>query len=254
MRTLIEEYNQIQKEILDSFATKWNPEKCESDFRTDVMTFYGFETKFGWNILLNAIYIIDDSELAKESFNKFDLQGPARHSDIGERYLRLSGVLNAAYQQKLAIQNLIELFKLQNNKNYLERLSKNELIFLRNKIAAHSANYIETKEDSEHKFDVYEISRPDLQSGRIKLLRNQHGFEDYDIFKGIIEFDKLIVEILSLLIGKLIKKKYNNQGNFYEKYQHLNIKKEGGLVSGNTIIKFQNFDKKISLDNQHKIE
>lgn len=243
MKTLIEEYNQIQKEILDSFATKWNPDKCEIDFRTDVMNFFGFETKFGWNILLNAIYIIDDGELAKESFNKFDLQGPARHSDIGERYLRLSGILNVAYQQKLAIQNLIELFKLKDKKDFFEQLSKNELIVLRNKIAAHSANYNETQEDSEHKFDVYEISRPDLQSGRIKLLRNQHNFEDYNIFNAISEFDKLVVEILSLLIGKLIRKKYNNQGNFYKKYQDLNTKKEGGLIIGNTTIKFQNFAK-----------
>ncbi|HRZ97071.1 MAG TPA: hypothetical protein P5084_05905 [Paludibacter sp.] len=243
MRTLIEEYNQILKEILDGFAIKWNPEKRASDIRVDVMTFYGFEMKFGWNILLNAIYIIDDSELAKESFNKFDLQGPARHSDIGERYLRLSGVLNAAYQQKLAIQNLIELFKLQNKKKYLERFSKNELIVLRNKIAAHSVNYNEINKDSEYKFDVFEISRQDLKNGKIKLLRNQQYFEDYDINKVICDFDKLIIEILSLLIGKLIKKKYNNQGVFYEKYQQLNIKKEGGLILGNTIIRFQNFDK-----------
>ena len=243
MSTIIEKYNELQKEILSNFAFKWNAEKCETTFRGDVKKFYGFEKEFGWNIILNAYYIIDDTELAKKSFNKFDLQGPSRHQDVGERYLRLYGFLNAVYQQKLAIDNLMEVHKILKHKEYSKQLSNNELLVLRNKIAAHSANYNLTKEDSEHKFDVYEISRPDLQADGVRLLRNQHDFEVFELDKAIKEFDRLIEEILSVIVGKLIKRIFNNQGKYYADYQIVNKLKDGAILVGETIIEFKKNNK-----------
>lgn len=239
MDNLIQEYNQIQKDILHDYAVNWNSENGESTFRTGIKKFYGFEKEFSWNILLNAFYTIDDTEFAKESFKKFDLQGPSRHKDTGERYLRLYGILNALYQQKLAIQNLMEIHKLSDIKLYSKKLMNNEMLVLRNKIAAHSTNYFETKDDSEHKFDVYEISRPDLQSDKIVLLRNQKDFEEYDIKNGINDFDKLIETILSQIIGKLIRKVFKNQGDYYQRYKRLNILKDGNLIINDTIFRFK---------------
>ena len=171
MESIISNYINIQKEILSDFSKRWNAENCKTTFRDDVKKFYGFEKRFGWNIILNSYYVIDDTELAKDSFKKFGLQGPSRHLDIGERYLRLYGLLNSIYQQKLAIDNLMEIFKLSNVKELSKKLNQCDIIILRNKIGSHSTNYMLTKEDSEHKFDVYEISRPDLQFDKIKLLR-----------------------------------------------------------------------------------
>jgi hypothetical protein len=236
MTTTIEQYNNLQKKILHNFAIRWKGEKCKTTFRDDVKKFYGFEKKFGWNIILNSYYIIDDTELAKKSFKQFDLQGPARHQDIGERYLRLYGFLNSIYQQKLAVDNLMEVFKLSKQKEFLKKLSENELLILRNKIGAHPSNYKHVKKDSEHKFDVYEISRLDLQIDRIRLRRNQNHFEDYDLNKAIEDFDKLIEEILCELIGKIIKKIYNNQGEIYSEYQRINEIKNGAIMLGEIII------------------
>jgi len=240
MTTTIEKYNDLQKKILHNFASRWDGEKCITTFRDDVKKFYGFEKEFGWNIILNSYYIIDDTELSKKSFKQFDLQGPARHRDIGERYLRLYGFLNSVYQQKLAVDNLMEVFKLPKQKEFSEKLAKNELLTLRNKIGAHSSNYKHVKEDSEHKFDVYEISRPDLQIDRIKLLRNQKHFEEYDLNKAIKDFDKLIEEILCELTGKIIKKLFKNQGKLYNEYLKINEIKNGAIIIGETIIRFEN--------------
>ncbi|RXP50780.1 hypothetical protein EC396_12300 [Lutibacter sp. HS1-25] len=233
MNTIIEKYNSIQKDILHNFAVKWKDEECKTTFRDDVKKFYGFEKKFGWNILLNAFYIIDDTELAKQSFKKFELHGPSRHKDIGERYLRLYGLLNAIYQQKLAIQNLLEIYKINNKKEIIEKLANLELIDLRNKIGAHSTNFNQIKSDSEHIFDVYEISRPDLETGEIKLLRNQNHFENFDLDKMIKSFDKEIEQILCLMIGKVIKKLFNNQGKLFEKYLTINELRDGIMIIKN---------------------
>lgn len=237
--TTIEKYNDLQKQILSDFAMRWDGEKCKTTFRDDVKKYYGFEKEFGWNIMLNSYYIIDDTELAKKSFKKFDLQGPSRHRDTGERYLRLYGFLNSVYQQKLAIDNLMEVFKLPKKAEFSKKLSGNELLVLRNKIGAHPSNYKNVKEDSEHKFDVYEISRPDLQMDKLKLLRNQNHPEDYNLDKDIKDFNRLIEEILSELTGKIIKKLFNNQGKIYAEYQRINAIKEGAIIIGETIIRFQ---------------
>lgn len=240
MTTTIEKYNDLQKEILSNFSIRWDGEKCKTTFRDDVKKFYGLEKEFGWNIILNSYYIIDDTELAKKSFKQFDLQGPSRHQDIGEKYLRLYGFLNSVYQQKLAVDNLMEVFKLAKQIDFSKRLNENELLILRNKIGAHPSNYKVVKEDSEHRFEVYEISRPDLQMDRLRLLRNQNHFEDYDLTKAIVIFDKLIEDILCELTGKIIKKLFNNQGKIYSDYQKINEIKNGAIIVGETIIRFQN--------------
>lgn len=236
METIIEKYNNLQKEILSDFSLKWDGENCEKTFRDDVKKFYCFEKRFGWNILLNAFYVIDDTEFAKKSFKEFDLQGPSRHRDVGERYLRLYGLLNAAYQQKLAVVNLLEIHKVINKKQFLKKLGETNLIIIRNKIGAHSTNFFSTKDDSEHKFDVYEISRPELENGRIRLLRNQKDFENYNLENSINDFNKLIEEILSIVIGKVIKKKFKDKGKHYKEYQIINEIRNGAiLVNGNRI-------------------
>ena len=238
METIIEKYNNLQKEILSDFSLKWDGEGCETTFRNDVKDFYGFEKKFGWNILLNAFYVIDDTELAKKSFKEFDLQGPSRHRDVGERYLRLYGLLNATYQQKLAVENLLEIHKVEKKKEFKKKLTESELIIIRNKIGAHSANFLSTRDDSEHKFDVYEISRPELERGKIRLLRNQNDFENYDLEKAIKEFNELVEEILSIVIGKVIKKIFKNQGKHFKEYQTINEIRNGAMLVNGNLIKF----------------
>lgn len=237
--SIIEKYIEIQKEILSDFSLRWDGEKCKSTFRDDVKKYYGFEKNFGWNIMLNSYYVINDTELAKDSYKQFELQGPSRHKDIGERYLRLYGLLNAIYQQKIAIENLCEVFKIPNYKNLLETLNNCDLVILRNKIASHPSNYLKIKEDSEHKFDVYEISRPDLQSDQITLLRNQKHFEYYDLNKSISDFDFLIETILESITEKVVKKIFNNQGKHFKNLQNVKLIREGAIIGKDYVIKFK---------------
>lgn len=239
MQSVIEKFIDIHKGILSDFSMKWDADTCEETFRDDIKKYYGFESKFGWNIMLNSYYVLDDTELAKASFIKFQLQGPSRHKDTGERYLRLYGLLNSVYQQKIAIDNLVEIFKLPNSKLISKQLNNCAIIILRNKIAAHPSNYSLIKEDSEHKFDVYEISRPDLDSDCITLLRNQDHFEKYDLMKILKEFDDRIENLLELITTKIIKKIFNNNGKYYQKLDELKQIRDGAIIFGDKIIRFK---------------
>jgi hypothetical protein len=43
METIIEKYNNLQKEILSDFSLKWDGENCEITFRDDVKKLYSGE-------------------------------------------------------------------------------------------------------------------------------------------------------------------------------------------------------------------
>lgn len=206
-------------------------EECE--------VYFGFESKFGWNILMNSIYVFQDTEIAKSSFQKFKLDGQNINTEdngvnIGERYLRLYGILNTIYLQKGAILNLIELFKLPNKSEIKSRIESLEIIELRNKAGSHLTNYIpkSTKDDGngdkeiikENQFDLYEISRPCIMRGTIRLMKNQEVFENYDIHKAIIEFNEYIINVILSICKKVIKKRFCNQGKHYANLSKLENK------------------------------
>jgi len=186
---------------------------------------------------MNAFYVFEDTELSKKDYKKFGLQGPCRHDNIGEKYLRLYGILNSFYQQFLALRNLMELFKLEPREKYIEQLQESDCIKLRNKIAAHSTNY--STDRNSKKFDVFEISRPDLIRGEIRLLKNQNDFETYNLNSAINDFDEIAQIILSSILEKFLKKKFNNQGKHYNEFKILEKLRNGAIELGNNIIEFK---------------
>jgi hypothetical protein len=233
--SIIERQIGILRTILSGLAE--NDKNESEDFIIFTKKYFGFDTEFGWNILMNAFYVFEDTELAKKDFKQFELQGPSRHKNIGEKYLRLYGILNSFYQQNLALLNLMELFKLDSKELWSKQLKESDCIRLRNKIAAHSTNY--STDRNTKVFDVYEISRPELEHGNIRLLKNQKTFETYDLKESIEDFNKKVQEILSEILMKFIKKKFNNQGKNYEEYKKLEKLKNGAIEFGDQIIEFK---------------
>lgn len=94
--SIIERQIGVLRSILGDFAE--NDKNGSDDFIKSTNNYFRFDTNFGWNILMNAFYVFEDTELAKRDFEQFDFQGSARHKNIGEKYLRLYGILNSFYQ------------------------------------------------------------------------------------------------------------------------------------------------------------
>jgi hypothetical protein len=214
--TKIDQYRKLLHHILGEFALKWDSETETDSFEIGTKKYFGFESQFGWNVLMNALYVFDDTEMAKESFKQYGFNEFTPYQDVGRRYLLLYGLLNSCYQQKIAIENLIEIFKLANKKQFKDQLSSTQMIELRNKVGAHPSNYMNI-DDTNQKFDVYEISRSDLSWGRIELLKNQDIFESYNLIELETEFDCLIENIFRQIVSKVIKRKFNNQGKIFDK-------------------------------------
>ena len=53
-----------------------------------------------WFFLCTSMDVVGDASGAIHNFLRFGLDGPARFDDIGERYLRLYGLLSAVYAQQ----------------------------------------------------------------------------------------------------------------------------------------------------------
>lgn len=190
------------KELIDSIANvqsefaKIQESKYDS-FREEIKTRFGFEKEFGWNILHNAITVFEDTEMAKSSYFN------SEYSELGERYLRLYGLLSAIYLQYNVIINLGNIFHVYSPKELKRELDRYNIIQLRHKASSHSSNYLHNDFNSESKTNVYEISQHELEYERIVLERNQRDFENYDLVKDIADFDSKVITILLMIKSKL---------------------------------------------------
>jgi len=215
--TKIEKLTNLLAGILDHFASQ--PDKENVRFITLIKDKFGFEKEFGWNKLLNAIYLLQDTELAKKSFRKFSLQGPSSDNDIGERYLRLYGILNAYCLQKDAAINLVEVFKIKDKTQVKNDFDQLNIIQLRNKVA-HLAAYSSDRREKQ-KIDVYELHQFKLSIGEIVLCKNQVDFEEYNLNDSMDEFDTYLGQLLVAINKKLIKKVFSSQGEFQIKLEKI---------------------------------
>ncbi|OGR22724.1 MAG: hypothetical protein A2277_04460 [Desulfobacterales bacterium RIFOXYA12_FULL_46_15] len=106
----------------------------KDDFLKHVQTCLKLNDSEDWNYILASEDILEDSNAAIASFLRFGVSGPTKYDDLGEKYLRLYGVLNATYLQQYAILNLYKFFQctnLNSLKNEIESLKIREL---RNKL------------------------------------------------------------------------------------------------------------------------
>ena len=218
--SVIGEQIEFFQEILDHLARRHREE--DGPFLPLANKYFCFDSEFGWNKLVNAIYIFEDTQLAILNFKSFGIVG-CNQNEIGEAYLRLYGVLNALYQQSLATINMMEIFKLDPRHQYLAPLKDAEILKLRHKIAAHSSNYLDQNSDSSVP-SVYEISQQDLLEGKIVLLRDQRLVEEYQLKPQIEVFQNLVEDILMAIAKKFVKKKFNNEGKWSEKIQSIERK------------------------------
>ena len=94
-----------------------------------------------WNFLCVAMDVVGDVSAAIRNFLQFGLDGPTRYQDVGERYLRLYGLQNAAYIQQQAVLKLFKLMNVPNPKAIQAELDDLKVRKLRHKLASHSTDY-----------------------------------------------------------------------------------------------------------------
>lgn len=96
----------------------------------DLYRFVGVETSRSYNFILDAFYLLEDTQLAKASFRDSEL----RDLDFGTLYLLYYGLLNACYMQQQATLVLCRELGVTDG---LETIKTADIVNFRNSFSAH---------------------------------------------------------------------------------------------------------------------
>ena len=226
---VLEDYlKEFRKLVNDCLVT--NDESKDKNIKD----LFGLKTVEDWNFICVSMDIAERSNSAICNFLRFSLNGPTKYENEGEKFLRLYGVLNAAYLQQEAIKQLRKRFNLEHD----EKVDTIRIRDIRNKIGAHSPSqgYREEKKrayltvllsDFKCFYAYYETEdekRPFTSFPR----------KDVDLEECLKEHCRDLIEVFDRTYKELIEKFWQEDGSksdkYTEKLKDLRIKKNGGEV------------------------
>ncbi len=187
--------------------------------------------------------------MAIQNFLRFGLDGPARYEDIGERYLRLYGLLNAAYIQQDAVLKLYRLMSVPDPKNVKRWIDSLQIRDLRHKVGAHGVAYVNKDIRT---LESFVPVRARLEQFQCEYMNNETlAFQRVDLKQCVEEHSKLMVELLATIYEKATKTAYKGNQKKLEKHKEklhdLGIIRDGGII-----IESPGGDKLVQLNVHHQ--
>ena len=212
------------------------------DFKSHVQKHLKLNKPEDWDYILASEDILEDSNSAISSFLRFGLSGPTKYNDLGEKYLRLYGLLNATYLQQQAILNLYRYFQCPDPKDIIKEIEELEVREIRHKLGAHSADYLAKNKKEIHAFVPVQILLEDFKCEYLNHITNDVHKVD---LKLVIESHlKLMCNIYYKITVKSIKTIFKNNSNkAQELIEQISPFKE--MINGAALMKKGNSDEYI---------
>lgn len=228
---ITENYMQAIRDLINSKVRKYQePTKKYNTFSEYIKHKLFLSSDEDWGFLCACMDLVGDTNLAIENFIRFEIEGPTRYNDMGEKYLRLYGFLNATYMQQNAVLTLCEIFKiLKTEKDKIFNLKIREI---RNKLASHSNSY---RKDKNSKKDAIFLTRMSLSRKNVSYgFGNRSDFEELNLATLLDAHTKVLNDILDIILEKSITLIYKTNKNLKKKYserlEDLRQEKKGNLV------------------------
>jgi hypothetical protein len=185
-----------------------------------------------WDFLCNSMDVVGDASTAIRHFLQFGLDGPTRYQDVGERYLRLYGLLSAAYIQQQAVLKLCKLMNVPNPKAIKAKLDDLEIRALRHKLASHSTDYADPTTQN---IETYVPVRIGVDGFHCMYLNNQaKALQSVDLEAAVEEHCRLLISMMDTMYAKAIRTLYKGQSKklaeHTERLEDLRTEKDGGTV------------------------
>ncbi len=162
---------------------------------SDLYRFVGVEASRSYNFILDAFYLLEDTQLAKASFRDSNFQS----SDVGTLYLLYYGLLNACYMQQQATLVLCRELGITRG---LEAIKTAGIVNFRNSFSAHSPN--RGRGGEQHSFI---LDRHAMRDGRVEGYSANHVSGHLslqaNIFELLKEWDKSLEQVF-ILIGERV--------------------------------------------------
>jgi hypothetical protein len=193
---LIDHYIKILREVFSSCSIYFE------DFNTQILNFLSIDNIAEYNFIIDSLYLLEDTQLAKQNYKQYDLTGPTKLTDFGEIYLRLYGILNACYLQRQALIECGTNLKVDlDTKN----ISSAPIFEYRKIFAAHTVNV-----DYDKRKHSYILDRHALKSNEIKgytsnsLLGLQ--FKDAKLNELVQAWDSILASKLNQIVEFVLDK------------------------------------------------
>lgn len=153
-----------------------------------------------------CIDLLEDTECAIQEVYKNGIT--TNPKSIGEQYLRLYGVLNSTYLQMQATIDLVRLFNIPNQKLIRSELKSLKIIEIRNKIGAHTTNYLNMVEEKE----FYQLAQCTINKFGKKLLivSCSSNSEEIDLLVIMKQFTEKIESYLDIVCEKALSSLFKN--------------------------------------------
>ena len=189
-----------------------------------------------WNFVCVAMDILGDASLALHNFLRFGLDGPTRYDETGEKYLRLYGLLSAAYIQQQAALKLHKLMNCTAQKTFKSNADKLQIRSLRHQLASHSLDYFDFGDRTTSAFVPVRI---DLGGFNCTVTENRGDRSmSYDLRTALVEHCDFMLELLDAIYEKsyktLFKSHESKQIEHKAKLEDLRKIKAGYLILRST--------------------
>ena len=223
INVLLEKYSSAFRELIN--ARIWGNDESPK-------TLFRLNNDNDWDFICVAMDVVGDASLAIDNFLRFSLNGPTRYDDIGERYLRLYGMLSAVYVQQEAVRKLYALMNCQNPKDIKAEFDQLEIRTLRHQLASHSVDYIKS---GEKKIQAFVPVRMGLEGFSCTVTESRGDRNrTIELDKAIIQHCKLVVSVLDRIYEKSIGTIFRGQDKkieeFTKKLEDLRFERDGNII------------------------
>jgi hypothetical protein len=185
-----------------------------------------------WDFLTAAMDIIDDASAAIANVQRFGLSGPTKHDDLGEKYLRLYGLLSATYIQQQSVLTIFQIMNVPDVKKTRRAFDALQIRKLRHKLSSHGTDYLNEAGTKE----AYVPLRFDLGDKDITAIRHATPIhhEKVNISEAIAAHINLMITVMDVIVEKSIKTLFTGQdkkqGELRKELSDLRVEKAGGFV------------------------
>lgn len=226
---LLDEINGYFTKILNEKIFREDPE----DFLEHVRKCLKLNNESDWNYIIACKEILDDSNSAIKNFLSFGLGGPTKIDTLGEKYLRLYGLLNASYLQQQSLKNLVKLFQLSQLREYTQKIDGLDIRRLRNQIGAHSVDYHDKYEGVLKAFVPVRMTMTDFLIDCFEHTKND--YHELDLKALIEDHLKLMCRIYTEVIAKAIRTIYKSNSQKIEEVMEP-VEAFEAMLSGSALI------------------
>ncbi len=188
-----------------------------------------------WNFICSAMDLLDDTTGAISHFLRFGLDGATRYDELGEKYLRLYGVLNSTYIQQEAVYVICKGCQLLNQRCFREKIESLDIRDARHRLGAHSVDYMEKESNEILSFVPIQMSLGGYHCEYIN--NNDLSGGEINLKAALYQHLDLMIDIMISVIEKMNKTLYKtNKEKMDQVSEHLSAlitERNGGVIMWN---------------------